>query len=86
MPPADNVWDLPIRLIGGGQALLRVPVPLSEENYNLLRKVVDLNLELQKPALMYRKPEGFALPDVLGGGRMVLHPPEGRASDESVGE
>lgn len=40
--------------------MLRVPVPLSEENYNLLKKVVEMNLELQKPALMHRAPESDA--------------------------
>ncbi len=48
-------WDLTIPLIGGGQAILRAPIPLSEENYTLLTSMLDSTLKSMKKAIT--KPE-----------------------------
>jgi hypothetical protein len=44
--------DLPIPLIGGGQATLRVPIPLSEENYQHLTTMLTSMLGGMKPAIV----------------------------------
>jgi hypothetical protein len=44
--------DLPIPLIGGGQATLRIPIPLSEENYKHLTTILTSMLGGMKPAIV----------------------------------
>jgi hypothetical protein len=42
--------DIHIRLVSGAMATLRIPVPMTEQDYDHLKKVVELNLEIQKAA------------------------------------
>lgn len=48
--------DLPIPLIGGGQATLRVPIPLTEENYKHLTTMLTAMLGGMKPAIVTTPP------------------------------
>ncbi len=49
-------YDLQIALIGGALATLRVPRPMSEENFMLLTSLLTANLTAMKPALVLPKP------------------------------
>jgi hypothetical protein len=44
--------DLPIPLIGGGKATLRVPIPVSEENHAPLTAMLTTMLSGRKPAIV----------------------------------
>ncbi len=48
-------WDLTIPLMSGEQAVLRVPIPLSEEDFQLVKAVVNANLDALKLSIT-RKP------------------------------
>lgn len=49
-------WDLTIPLIGGGQAILRTPIPLSEADYDLLTNTLQVMLTNMKPAITVAAP------------------------------
>ena len=44
-------WDLTIPLIEGGQAVLRLPIPLSKADYDLLVAMLTSNLEAAEKAI-----------------------------------
>lgn len=46
-----RLWDLTIPLVGGGQAILRTPIPLSEEDFELLTTMLQANLMGMKRAI-----------------------------------
>ena len=48
-------WDLEMPLVSGGRAILRLPVPMSEEDYDLVCKVLFETLESVKVALTTRQ-------------------------------
>lgn len=52
-----NTWDLPVPLIGGKQAILRIPLPLSEANFTLLKGFLLNSLDATKAALVTSEPE-----------------------------
>ena len=45
-------WDLTIPLIGGGRAILRVPIPVTEADFDLLKGVITANLDAMKQAIV----------------------------------
>ena len=49
--PATQNWDLTIPLMSGKRALLRVPIPLSELDFDLLQRAVILNLDTFKASI-----------------------------------
>ena len=59
---AKKDWDLTIPLIEGGQAILRVPIPVTEESFDLLKGVIASNLDAMKRAIV-RDPESPELED-----------------------
>ena len=44
--------DIPIPLISGAQATLRIPIPLSEADYELLTTLIEVNLKGMKQAIV----------------------------------
>ena len=66
MPSTDAVttkdWDLDIPLVSGGQAVLRIPIPLSETDFELVKAVVNANLNALKQSIT-RKPAEMEDPD-----------------------
>ncbi len=48
-------WDLTIPLMSGERAILRVPIPLSEADFQLVKAVVNANLDALKASIT-RKP------------------------------
>jgi hypothetical protein len=61
MPSTDTSatkdWDLNIPLVSGGQAVLRIPIPLSETDFELVKAVVNANLDALKQSIT-RQPAG----------------------------
>ena len=57
--------DIPIPLVSGGRATLRIPVPLSEEDYEILTSLLDVNLKGMKRAIVREEPSG--MPPTLPG-------------------
>lgn len=55
-------WDLNIPLVRGGQAVLRFPIPLSETDFELVKAVVNANLDALKQSIT-RKPAGMEDPE-----------------------
>lgn len=55
-------WDLNIPLMSGSQAVLRVPIPLSEADFELVKAVVNANLDALKQSIT-RKPAGTEDPE-----------------------
>lgn len=55
MPSTDAAttkdWDLNIPLVRGGQAVLRIPIPLSETDFELVKAVVNANLDALKQSI-----------------------------------
>lgn len=53
-------WDLTIPLVEGGQAVLRVPIPVTPEDFDLLKGVIASNLDAMKRAIVKNAepPEG----------------------------
>ena len=66
MPSTDasttKDWDLNIPLVSGGQAVLRIPIPLSETDFELVKAVVNANLDALKQSIT-RKPAGMEDPE-----------------------
>ena len=55
-------WDLNIPLVSGGQAVLRIPIPLSERDFELVKAVVNANLDALKQSIT-RKSAGMEDPE-----------------------
>ncbi len=51
-------WDLTIPLIGGGQAILRIPIPVTEEDFDLLKGVITANLDAMRKAIVKSPQDG----------------------------
>lgn len=51
-----RAYDLVLPLLDDTQATLRIPRPMSEENYALLRELLDLNLGMMRKALVAASP------------------------------
>lgn len=55
MPEIENKkarpWDLTIPLVSGGQAVLRAPIPMTEEDYELLTSMLQTTLKNMKKAI-----------------------------------
>ena len=45
-------WDLTIPLIEGGQAILRVPIPVTDEDFDMLKSVITANLDAVRRAIV----------------------------------
>lgn len=52
--------DLPIPLVSGGRAVLRVPIPLTGQDYDLLRSMLEAQLGGMKPAIVREAPAPLA--------------------------
>ena len=50
-------YYLALALIGGENAVLRIPRHMSEANYTLLKSLLDANLTAMKSALVIAQPE-----------------------------
>lgn len=50
-------WDLTIPLIEGGQAILRVPIPVTDDDFDMLKSVITSNLDAMRRAIV-RPPQG----------------------------
>lgn len=46
-------WDWVIPLVGGGRAILRTPIPLTEENYEILTENLARTLREVKKAIVW---------------------------------
>lgn len=51
-------WDVTIPLIGGGRAILRVPIPVTEADYDLLTGVIASHLKAMKAAIVREPSSG----------------------------
>jgi len=51
-------FDLPIPLLGGRRAVLSIPTPLSEQDYEILKETLDASLAVMKRALVAGSVEG----------------------------
>ena len=47
-------WDLMIPLVDGGQAMLRVPIPVTDEDFDMLKAVVVANLDAMRRTIVCR--------------------------------
>lgn len=54
----DDFLDIPIPLIKGSKAILRLPIPLSEKDYNLVRNTINSYLKSMKPAIVRNEKHG----------------------------
>lgn len=54
--PNTRTWDLVIPLISGTQAILRVPLPLSDADYTMMTAMIDANLKGMKAAIVSAPP------------------------------
>ena len=56
MPSTSEVakkdWDLTIPLVEGGQAILRVPIPVTDEDFDMLKSVITSNLDAMRRAIV----------------------------------
>ena len=50
--PGHTDYDLSILLLDGGQATLRIPIPISPEGFDQLVKVLTFNLDALRPAMI----------------------------------
>lgn len=49
--PNAQPWDVTIPLFGGGQAILRIPIPLSKADFDLVKSMVNSNLDAAEKAI-----------------------------------
>jgi hypothetical protein len=54
-------FDISIPLRNGSQALLRVPVPLSEEDYDLLTSAIEANLQVMRKTIVRPAPHAVRI-------------------------
>lgn len=59
---ATKDWDLTIPMIGGGQTIVRMPIPMSEENFVMLKGLIAANLDAVHRAIV-REPDADGHPE-----------------------
>lgn len=51
----EEPLEIPIPLMSGSRAVLRIPVPMTEEDFELLRRLIDINLDTMKRAIVIQE-------------------------------